>query len=353
MKKLKQPQIILLVIVAIAVIAMASISIRYRRLSRLEAERTAMKMDTIPEFKHIEGSGVYYWKTVLSLDSIERDYIRKNKIDRVYVRFFDVVEDNSPLSSEAIVPNATLQVKDTLKVRKIIPTVYITDGAIKCMKGSERRWAEKIVERVNRMCSYNGFEKPSEIQLDCDWTSSTDSIYFRLCSSVKEFWSEIRDHPVVSSTIRLHQLRQSPPPVDYGVLMLYNTGSFKNPKTTNSIISVEDVKPYMTYLPRYPLHLDFAYPSYAWNLVFRDNEFYGILRDELPSAITKQLSANCFRIIRDTIIGNTALHKNDIIRCESSSPEVVAEVKKLIEAKTGDRPHTNILYHLDSKNIKQ
>lgn len=73
------------------------------------AER--MAIDTVPKFKHVEGNGVYYWKTVLSLDSVEQNYIRKNNIDRAYIRFFDVVEDNSLLSSEAIIPNATLQVK--------------------------------------------------------------------------------------------------------------------------------------------------------------------------------------------------------------------------------------------------
>lgn len=340
-------------IVAIAVIALVYISIRYSRLIRLEKEQIAMNADTLPEFKHVEGNGVYYWKTVLSLDSVERDYIRKNKIDRAYVRFFDVVEDNSPFSSEAIIPNATLQVKDTLKVGKIIPTVYITDEAIKRMKGSERKWADKIVERVNRMCSYNGFEKPNEIQLDCDWTSTTDSIYFKLCTAVKEFWSHNREFPVVSSTIRLHQLRQSPPPVDYGVLMLYNTGSFKNPNTTNSIIDVKDVKPYLKYLSHYPLHLDFAYPSYTWNLIFRDNRFLGILRDDVPIGNVKQVEENRFQILRDTIIGNTALNKNDVIRCESSSPDVVAEVKELVEQQIGGRSHSDILYHLDSKNLQK
>lgn len=353
MKKLKQQHIFLLVIVVIAIIALVSISIRYNRLKRLEAELISMNADTNPEFKHDEGNGVYYWKTVLSLDSVERDYLRKNKIDRAYVRFFDVVEDNSPFSSEAIIPNATLQVKDTLKVGKIIPTIYITDGAIKRMKGSERKWADKIVERVNRMCSYNGFEKPDEIQLDCDWTSSTDSVYFKLCAAVKEFWSHNRKYPIVSSTIRLHQLRQSPPPVDYGVLMLYNTGSFKNPKTTNSIISVKDVKPYLKYLSHYPLHLDFAYPSYTWNLIFRDNRFLGILRDDVPIGNVRQVEKNRFQILRDTIIGNIALNKNDVIRCESSSPDVVAEVRELVEQEIGDRSHSDILYHLDSKNLKK
>ena len=348
--KLRQPHFILLAIIAIVAIAVTTVLIKKHKSSQTEDE--IMAVDTLL-FSHDEGKGVYYWKTVLSLDDEERDYIIKNNVDRAYVRFFDVVEDNSLLSSEEIVPNATLQFNDKLNVREIIPTVYITDGAIWRMNGSERKWAKKIVERVNNMCSYNEIEKPNEIQLDCDWTSSTDSIYFKLCSAVKEFWSKHRETPVVSSTIRLHQLNQTPPPVDYGVLMLYNTGSFKNPKTKNSIISVEDVKPYLKNLTSYPLHLDFAYPSYTWNLVFRDNEFLGILRDDVPTSNSRKVGENLYKIQRDTVIGSTALHKDDIIRCESSSPEVVAEVKKMIEQKMGDRPHSDILYHLDSKNLRK
>lgn len=349
--KLRQPYIILSAIIAIAAIAVATVLINKHKTTQKENETIAS--DTIPAFTHDEGNGVYYWKTVLSLDDDERDYIRKNNVERAYVRFFDVVEDSSPLSSEEIIPNATLQINEKLNVRHIVPTVYITDGAIRRMKGSERKWAEKIVERVSNMCSYNEIEKPNEIQLDCDWTASTDSIYFKLCSAVKEFWSEHRERPVVSSTIRLHQLSQTPPPVDYGVLMLYNTGSFKNPKTKNSIISAEDVKPYLKNLASYPLHLDFAYPSYTWNLVFRDNKFLGILRDDVPSFNSRKVGENLYQILRDTVIGSTALHKDDIIRCESSSAEVVAEVKKMIDQKIGDRPHSDILYHLDSKNLKK
>lgn len=355
MKKLKQPQIILIVIVAIAVIAMASISIRYRNLSQKEAEILAM--DTITRFDHHEIPGIYYWKTVLTLDSVERDYLRENKVDRAYVRFFDIIEDKTPLASDEVIPNATLQVKDSLPVFEIIPTVYITDNAIRRMKGRESHWARKIVKRVDNMCSYNGFKRVNEIQLDCDWTASTDSIYFKVCKYVKEWMVKDRmvredENAVVSSTIRLHQLSQSPPPVDYGVLMLYNTGSFKNPQTKNSILSLSDVMPYIKGLRQYPLHLDFAYPSYQWNLLFRNNSFYGIMRDDIPSSITEQVDETRFKVARDTIIGNTLLKEGDVIRCESANPETVAKVRELIESKMKNRQHSDILYHLDSKNLK-
>ena len=54
----------------------------------------------------------------------------------------------------------------------------------------------------------------------------------------------------ISSTIRLHQLAQTPPEADYGVLMCYNTGDLKDFNTKNSILDVKDVKPYLKYLKR-------------------------------------------------------------------------------------------------------
>lgn len=70
----------------------------------------------------------------------------------------------------------------------------------------------------------------------------------------------------LSSTIRLHQLAQTPPDVDYGVLMYYNTGNFKDYKTEISILDIKDVKPYLKYLKSYDLPLTLGLPVYEWNV---------------------------------------------------------------------------------------
>lgn len=319
---------------------------------------TFVQSDSISRpFRHRECNSIYYWKTVLRFDSLPTDkFVKKFNIGRAYVRFFDVVQDDSPLATEALVPNATLTVNNRLPVEEIIPVIYITDDAIRGMKNRENFWAQKIVERVNNMYSYYDFGDLKEIQLDCDWTQSTEPIFFELCKFVKSTLQERNPKGIVSSTIRLHQLKGKEPPVDYGVLMLYNTGSFRNPDTANSIINVDDVKPYLSNLSSYPLHLDIAYPIYSWNLVFRNGEFYGILRTDINelAAVIQKVSSNKYVVTKNYITNNIALRKGDIIRCEDSPAETIAEVKSLIEKELGsNNVHSNIIYHFDSKNLSR
>ena len=155
----------------------------------------------------------------------------------------------------------------------------------------------------------------------------------------------------LSSTIRLHQLSQSPPPVDCGVLMLYNTGSFLNPDTKNSLLSYEDVAPYLDKLQDYPLHLDFAYPVYRWGLVYRNGQFEGLLRDtDLSSLQTKKRKDGRYRVLQDGYIGGKKVMQDDVIRVENSDYNTVMKVKNAIEQRV-DGDYGTILYHLSSENI--
>ena len=299
-------------------------------------------------------NAVYYWRTTLDADSIERDFLRVNDVSRAYVRFFDIVVDKSPIAFDAVVPNATLQVKDTLPVKDIVPTIYITQEAIVKMQSGEYEWAEKIVNRVYNMCSYNELDEPKELQLDCDWTVHTRQAFFALCTAVKNVIQKRNPQARLSSTIRLHQLNSPVPPVDYGVLMLYNTGSFKNSEEPNSIISVENIKPYLKYLADYSLHLDYAYPIFSWNLVYnKENDFKGIINSEadLPDDILKRVSGNIYEVAKDTIINKVYLYKGDKIRKEDAPFKTIMEVKRLIGENSRDKNCNVILYQLDTKNL--
>ena len=71
----------------------------------------------------------------------------------------------------------------------------------------------------------NDIENVKEIQIDCDWTASTQEAYFEFLHYLKE---KAKDKQIqLSATIRLHQLSMTPPPVDRGILMMYNTGDVK------------------------------------------------------------------------------------------------------------------------------
>ena len=168
------------------------------------------------EFQGDENS-VYYWRTELRLDSTERAFLDRHDVKKVYCRYFDVVMRNGePM------PNATISFSDTLPSGvELVPTVYITED---CMHKPHPGLAGKLVSRVRQMNETNDLPPFRELQIDCDYTARSRQVYY-------DFLSEIAHSPLftshfslLSTTIRLHQLQMKAPPVDYGVLMLYNTG---------------------------------------------------------------------------------------------------------------------------------
>ena len=208
------------------------------------------------EFQGDENS-VYYWRTELRLDSTERAFLDRHDVKKVYCRYFDVVmRDGEPM------PNATISFSDTLPSGvELVPTVYITED---CMHKPHPGLAGKLVSRVRQMNETNDLPPFRELQIDCDYTARSRQVYY-------DFLSEIAHSPLftshfslLSTTIRLHQLQMKAPPVDYGVLMLYNTGDPRRVMERNPVLDLRDVQPYLRHLSDYPLPLAAAYPVYQW-----------------------------------------------------------------------------------------
>ena len=201
-------------------------------------------------------NSVYYWRTDLRLDSAEKAFLNQYNIKKVYCRYFDVVMNDG--ASEPS-PNATITFSDTLPEGiEIIPTIYITED---CMHKPYKDLTKKIADRILQMNETNDIKNVREIQIDCDYTSKSRTTYYK-------FLEEIRHHLstayYLSTTIRLHQLSMPAPPVDYGVLMVYNTGDPRKWEERNPILDYRDVYPYLSRLDKYPLPLATAYPVYQW-----------------------------------------------------------------------------------------
>lgn len=312
---------------------------------------------------HEEKNSVYYWKTVFAPDAADYAFFRKHHIRRIYLRMFDVACEKDYSDMNYTVPNATLkipeetynQLKDSLPDMEYVPVVYITLEALKNEQGREERLAKNIVARVRNMCLYHGLAHVEGLQLDCDWTESTEKSFFALCDSVRSYLKR-QDLPwTLSSTIRLHQLARQAPPVDQGVLMVYNTGDFSNPDAENSILSEEDVKPFLKYLTKYPLHLDVAYPTYSWQLLFRKRRFVGLLNGVEVTNTMRFLpqTFNTHIALTDMLYGRIFIYKDDIIRTETSDYKRLKRVKNLIEPYLNSHSYNIILYHFDLKNLSK
>ena len=222
------------------------------------------------------GRSMYYWSTTFLLDSTKQSFLKEHQINRLYLRYFDVVVDDN---GEPM-PNATVRFKDSIpQGLEIIPTVFIVND---CMKQDVSELPEKILRRILQMNETHHVRKVSEIQIDCDWTPSTRKTFFSFMEQLRALakGKGIR----LSSTIRLHQLSQTPPPADRGVLMMYNTGDFTQLSCEHPILDMRDVRPFLPALRRYKLPLSTAYPLYRWRIVFRNGRYVGILHtdDELP-----------------------------------------------------------------------
>jgi hypothetical protein len=270
--------------------------------------------------------------------------------------------DNSYFS---VIPNATLLFSDKWQHRvdsisdiAITPVVYLTLDALKAMHDKEDTLAELIITRALNMCSRNYMFNVEGLQLDCDWTESTEQSYFTLCNAMSKFLKEYKNqylqtnNLLLSSTIRLHQLQREAPPVDYGILMVYNTGAFDNPDANNSIIDIEDVKPYLKNINRYALHLDIAYPTYSWQLLYRNRKFIGLFNNIEVSNATyfKPVTKNKFVATKEYLHNDRILLRGDIIRQESSGYPQLLQVKTLIDSRY-TKPHATLLYHLDMHNL--
>lgn len=249
-----------------------------------------------------EGNAVYYWRTDFRLDSTERAFLRQYHINKVYCRYFDVVMDT--VQGQGPKPNATITFSDTLPEGiEMIPTVYITED---CMHQPHNGLAEKIVKRILQMNETNGIRNVREIQIDCDYTSRSMKTYYQFLSSLRTVPTEL------STTIRLHQLSMPAPPVDYGVLMIYNTGDPRKWTERNPILDIRDVSPYLKRLDKYPLPLAAAYPVFSW-----------------------------LRIINGIHVEHTV------------EADEILKVKQAVEQKREGLKRSIITYHLDKENINR
>jgi hypothetical protein len=264
--------------------------------------------------------GFYYWKNDFRLDSRDRTLLNKLAVNKLYIKFFDVVWENGP------VPVAT--VKFSSKPPQdvaVVPTVFIVNDTLKKMSpASVPDLAEKISFKIRRTLAIYHLTGIREVQFDCDWTDSTRDKYFTLLRRLKADWE--RERVRISATIRLHQIkyrgRTGVPPVDRGMLMFYNMTEVTRFDTKNSILNLEAGKAYTVNLGSYPLPLDAALPIFSWGVIFQDQRFIGLARDFRSADMKRKpfhrYRANIFRVDSDIYLHGSQLYHGDLIRIEES-----------------------------------
>lgn len=300
----------------------------------------------------------YYWKTNYKLNDFEKGQLDSLKSKTLYIRFFDIDWDEN-LNRE--LPAGQIQFAENPDTSlTVIPTVFITNETVKRLDAAGIvRLAENIINLMQKTCTTFSINKVHEVQIDCDWTAATKGNYFYLLE-------EIKKHPFlknkkISATIRLYQLKYADktgiPPVDKGLLMCYNMGNLKNPATVNSIIETAELKKYIRSLSTYPLPMDVALPLFEWKVLFRNNNYAGLIQN-LPddslknnSAVTQ--SGNRYSFVRGISVAGYSFAADDVLRDEKSNhDEVLASAKEIARHLKNTRPRV-VFYHLDSVILKK
>ena len=266
---------------------------------------------------------VYYWSTTLNMDSVKTAFMRNYDISRMYIRYFDVVADQSGRA----VPNATLKFATAVPQGiDVVPTVFVMP---ECLRQDRSRLASLIVKRVVQMNETNDVYNVNEIQIDCDWTRSTRLLYYEFMRAMmRECHSR---HLKLSSTIRLHQLAQTPPPADRGVLMMYNTGDATDIRCHKPILDMYDAAPYLPRLNDYKLKLSTAYPIFTWRILFRGGGFVGFIHND----------------------GEYPILPSDSIALRQPSAADIIEAVNVIGIRRPDANNEIILFDLNNHNINR
>jgi len=334
-----------------------------------------------------------YWKTDLNFQKEDDSLMKELGVKHLYVRFFDV--DWNPYAQEPL-PVATISnVNLSESNPEITPSIFITNEVVlQSNKKQLDSLASRIAQRVNQIgvkmnetkadvianaivypkdyykqkdykrINYDSVKALElaklkvdfkEILIDCDWSEKSKDNYFYLLKQIKKEFPTAQ----ISSTIRLWQYKFASkagiPPVDKGLLMCYNLTKPDDFKTKNSIGTSNELAQYITH-GEYKLKLDIALPLYSWAVIFRGNQFKGILSDYdqlLKDSIKLKKSSECKYILEDDVlVGKTYLRNGDEIRIEKISEEELDKMISIIKDKIKIDKQTRItFFSFDKKYI--
>ena len=293
----------------------------------------------------------YYWKTIFKLSETEREILKDNNVEKLYIRYFDI--GLHPETTEPI-PVSPIHFQDSITKFDIVPVIFIQNKVMLKSNIDIKNLAEKTLHLVNEINTKNNIVC-SEIQIDCDWTLASKENYLKFIEYFKKL-----SHKKLSATIRLHQVkyfkRTKIPNVDSGVLMYYNMGTIAL-DSINSIYNHQIAEKYLKSLKKYPLHLDIALPIYSWAIHIRNQKVIG-LRSKLNVAQLKkdrnfeQINALFFKVKKSNYKNGFFYEEGDKLKIEAISAEDLKIMGEELSENLANTPKEIIFYDLDEFNLK-
>ena len=269
----------------------------------------------------------YYWKSALNLNDDDGLFLTQNHIQRFYIRFFDLDWDDNKKAFAERAPLTLGQIKALPP--EVVPVIFITPTATKhLVRRQQKNVAQEIITRCQDLLAKMNGKSLSEIQIDCDWTPSTRENYFEFLKGFRALLSKGEKPIVLTATIRLHQVKYRNetgiPPVDRGVLMIYNSSTPLDWSDKNSILDESDARSYLKNISRYPLPLDIALPLYRWGAQYNNSQrFIRLFRlnpknPEIAKSFT-HLSGILYQADRDVYLGDIRFMQGDYLKVNKAT----------------------------------
>ena len=299
----------------------------------------------------------YHWKSEFKPNNSELTYLDQLKVQRLYLRFFDI---DWNFTQQEAVPLAILHSSTSLPDSiALVPTLFITNRTFLHLPENQlpdlvHKTHKKIMDHLQDFPNH----PIAEIQIDCDWTAKTQSIYFDFLKKLNAKFAKLP----ISTTIRLHQIKYfkktGVPPVDRGTLMFYNMGEVDQWATQNSILDLDLARQYLVNFENYPLSLDLALPLFSWAVLFREGRMIRLINGIHHSHMEdnqrfNKVGKNRFEVIKSTYLQGQYLYRGDAIRIESIQLSDLQEAVQMLGDKWPQTDRHLIFYHLDSSIINR
>ena len=293
----------------------------------------------------------YAWRQDFEVTPKREALLKSLGVKKVYVKFADVVWDTD---RNVVRPEAVVSIQYPHTGYEIVPVVYIRNEVFGKTTGDQLDTL--VVNLYQLVKSLGKSEDVHELQIDCDWTTSTKESYFDFLKKLKAVDSQT----TISTTIRLHQIRYKSktgvPPADKGVLMYYNMNSVENAGEVNTIFDSKTAEAYLSNLHEYPLPLDYALPVYGWCVQKRNGKVVDLLQTQLLKDFTNdslmQLGANNSLVAkRGHFHRGFYFQEGDVLLEERVSPDVCKHAAKSLSAFIKQENAHILFFELNHPNL--
>ncbi len=225
----------------------------------------------------------YIWESSKEeLTKKEYKALKDFKISKVYIKLFEV-EGNIPSAK------TEFNFKNKTKNIEFIPTIYIRNEVF---KHSDKETLKELAENIDFLIKKKYHEQIAdsadikEVQIDCDWTESTQGNYFEFLKYLKQKASY-----QISATLRLYAYKfpnkMGVLPVDRAMLMCYNLLNVHENRRKNSILDLEELEKYLRGAKKYPVQLDLALPIYQAMHIYHNNVYMKSLHQQECDILNK------------------------------------------------------------------